>query len=448
MKMNLGKKLSIGVIALLSPWLMNAQDKQTHLEVSLEEAIEIALSDNPTIKIADQEIKRVDYSKKSAWYGLLPTVDGTGQVGKYLVPGTMSFAGMKIDMPTDWTVSLGLQAALPLIAPGLWKSIQLTDLDMQEAVEKARFSKISLRNSVEKAYYQTLLAQDSYSVLQDYHEVAKTNRDLAKKAFEVGAVAEYDYISAEVSVANLQPTLLSVENGITQLKKLLKVLMGVDISVSLETKGHLSDYESQILALNGTTNIDLSNNTDLKQLEIGLLKLDKALQIQKTQLLPTLAAFGTYTHAGQGNKAMNSPFTGEYTPANTAWFGQGLIVGLQLSVPIFHASNFTNIKAAKTQSNITKMQRDYIESQLEVQARSYLDNMNQAAKQVDAAKTAITLAQKAYDISAKRYETGMGTMLELDNATTKLKDTRLSYENAIDSYLEAKADYEKITGQQ
>jgi hypothetical protein len=62
MKVILGKKMSAMAIALLSPWLMNAQNKTAPIEVSLEEAIEIALSDNPTIKIADQEIARVDYS--------------------------------------------------------------------------------------------------------------------------------------------------------------------------------------------------------------------------------------------------------------------------------------------------------------------------------------------------------------------------------------------------
>jgi outer membrane protein TolC len=223
--------------------------------------------------------------------------------------------------------------------------------------------------------------------------------------------------------------------------------MGVDVAIALETKGHLSDYESQILR-NGVQEIDLSNNTDLNQMEIGLKQLDKSLQLQQTQFMPTLAAFGQYTYAGQGNKAGNSLFSGEYTPASTAWFGQGLIVGLQLSVPIFHASNFSKVKSIKAQMTETQIQRDYTESLLSTQARVYLDNMNSAAKQVDAAKIAITLAQKAYDISAKRYETGMGTMLELNNATSALSNSRLSYENAIDDYLTVKADYEKIIGQQ
>jgi outer membrane protein TolC len=73
--------------------------------------------------------------------------------------------------------------------------------------------------------------------------------------------------------------------------------------------------------------------------------------------------------------------------------------------------------------------------------------MDKAVKQVEAAKKAATLAQKAYDISAKRYETGMGIMIELQNAALAVTQSRLSYQQAISDYLTAKADYEKIIGQ-
>jgi outer membrane protein TolC len=447
MKVVLGKKMSILFMVILLPFIAGAQGNQPPLEIDLDKAIEIALSENPTIKIADQELVRVDYSKKSAWYGLLPTLDGTAQYARYLVPAAMSLAGLKIDMPTQFNATMGLQLALPLVAPGLWKSIQMTELEMQLAVEKARASKITLRNDVTKAYYQILLAQDSYQVLQEGYDLAKRNYDEAKKRFEVGIAAEYDYISAEVQMTNLQPNLLQVENGIAQAKMFLKVLIGVDVSVPLAVKGNLSDFENNVRRLNGGQDIELTNNTDLKQLDIQQLQLDKSLQLQRTQFMPTLGAFGQYTYAGSGNKAMNSPIFGD-RPASTDWFGQGLIVGLQLNVPIFHATNHTKLKQIKIQANELKLQRDYAENQLSVQARTSLDNMNKAVKQVEAAKNATSLAQKAYEISAKRYETGMGIMIELQNAALAVTQSRLSHEQAISDYLTAKADYEKIIGQQ
>jgi outer membrane protein TolC len=111
-------------------------------------------------------------------------------------------------------------------------------------------------------------------------------------------------------------------------------------------------------------------------------------------------------------------------------------------------SNVYKTKQLKIQANELQIQREYIENQLSVQARISLDNMEKAVKQVTAAKNATAGAQKAYDISSKRYETGIGIMIELQSAALAVTQSQLSYQQAISDYLTAKADYEKIIGQQ
>jgi outer membrane protein TolC len=438
----------IGLVCLPGVgWGQGASINDT-LHVNLQQAMEIALSDNPTVRVADLEIKRVDYSKTNAWLGLLPSVNGTAQYSKFLVPASMSMMGQVIDSPTDFNASLGISLSLPLFAPALWRSIQMSALDMQLAVEKAYASKVTLRNDVTKAYYNILLTQDSYKSLQDGYAVAQKNYEEAKRRFELGLAAEYDYISAEVQMNNLLPTLLQVETGIAQAKLYLKVLMGVDRAVPLAVKGNLADFEASI-ATSGTRNITLSGNADLRQLEIQQQLLRKSLQLQYTQWMPTLAAFGNYNYSGTGNRETTINF-GEMpiaVPASTEWFGQGLIVGLQLNVPIFNgSSNLIKTKQINLQRRELTLQRDYLESSLSVQAHTALDNMDKAVKQMDAAKKGVTLSEKGYHISAKRYETGAGTMLELQSAALALTQSRLTYHQAIADYLNAKADYEKIVG--
>jgi outer membrane protein TolC len=229
----------------------------------------------------------------------------------------------------------------------------------------------------------------------------------------------------------------------------LKVLMSVDVSVPLAVTGNLSDFENDVIGLNGKRDVELANNTDLQQLDIQQLQLEKSLQLQRTLRMPTLAAFGQYGYAGMGNKATSINF-GELPiqiEKSSEWYGQGVLVGLQLNIPIFHGgTRIMKERQLKIQANQLKIQRDYAEHQLNVQARTSLDNMDKAVKQVDAAKKAVALAQKSYEISAKRYETGMGIMIELQNAALAVTQSRLSYQQAISDYLTAKADYEKITG--
>ncbi|GHT54277.1 transporter [Bacteroidia bacterium] len=447
MRVVLGKKMSIALMTIFIPFAAKAQSAQPPIELTLEKAIEIALSENPSVKVADLEIQKVDYAKKSAWYGLIPSLEATGQYSKYLAPSTMSLAGMVVKLPTDFNATASLQLSLPLFVPALWKSIQMTVLDMQLAVEKAHASRITLRNDVTKAYFSVLLAQDSYQALQDGYSLAEEVYSQAKKRFELGLSAEYDAISAEVQMKNLQPNLLEVENGIEQAKLYLKVLMGIDASVPLTILGNLSSYEKDIVQTNTSDKVSTGENTDLKQLDIQKQQLRKALELQQTQRMPTLAAFGQYSYAGTGNKAAMSFFTGQMEPASKSWFSQGLLAGLQLNIPL--TGIFTN-KAKEKQTAIQiyqlDIQRDYLRKSIDLQITVAIDNMNKAAKQVEAARDNEQLAQKGYEISSKRYENGAGTVLELQNASLAVTQSQLAYNQAIQSYLASKADLDKILG--
>jgi outer membrane protein TolC len=447
--MNLLKILKTSFIGSTLFFSINvaAQDNPRPVSITLDDALRIALSENPTIKIADMELKRVDYSQKSAWYALIPNIEGSAQYAKYLLPSTMSLAGMVIELPTNFNATATLSASLPIFAPAVWNSIKMTTLEMQSAVEKAKASKISLRNEVTKAYYNVLVVQDSYKTLKDGYELAKKNQETAKKAYEVGVVAAYDHLSAEVQVKNLEPTLLQAENGIDQAKMYLKVLVGIDAAQPIEVTNTLADFEAGVKEVGSLDEFQLENNTDLRQLDIQVKQLDRSLQLQRSQRMPTLAAFAQYSYAGTGNKAGMSFFTGEYQPASEAWFSQGLLGGLQLSVPLTSIFTLTaKEKQLKIQSNQLLLQRDYAKDGLRVQAVSALNNMNKAVQQVSAAKQSVELSETAYNIASKRYENGTGTILELQNSSLAVTQARLSYHQAIADYFNAKADLDKILG--
>ena len=439
------KKMGLYVLLAFLPLIGKGQRIDT-LQINLETALQVALSDNPMIQIADQEIKRVDYSKKDAWYAILPSLEASGQYSKFLIPQTMSLAGMVIKLPTDFNVNTSLQLSLPLFVPALWHSIQMTTLDMQLAVEKAHASKITLRNDVTKAYYGVLLAQDSYETLQNGFALAEEVYQQAKQRFEIGLGSELDAVSAEVQMTNLLPSMMEVENGIEQVKMLLKMLMGLEITQPLEVTGNLIDHKIGIDNAN-TYALSLNENTDLRQLDIQGQQLQKALSIQRTQRMPTLVAFGSYGYGGTGNKAGSNPLTQQFSPATTSWFSQGMLAGLQLSIPLTGIfKNAAKENQTKIQIKQLSTQRDYLEESLKLQVRTALSNMDNAAKQAESAKNNEDLAQKGYDISMKRYETGMGIIIEVQNASLALTQAQLSRRQAIASYLNAKADYEKVIG--
>ena len=76
----------------------------------------------------------------------------------------MKLNDMSFKMGQDGTntANAGLSINLPLFAPAVYRTMSMTKTDIELAVEKSRASKLDLVNQVSKAYYQLMLAQDSY----------------------------------------------------------------------------------------------------------------------------------------------------------------------------------------------------------------------------------------------------------------------------------------------
>ena len=203
-------KLVSRVAALLAlslwPAILPAQTQPTQtLVLDLKTAIGIALNENPTIKVADMEIEKKDYSKKETIAGLFPRIDGSASYSRTIEKQTMymdteafdmsaMFApiyntigqlhpefqvpqlgggssssgetGMKVG--TDNTYSVGPQRFAAYHCPAVVEErATLSSADIEQAVESARSSRLSMVNQVEKAYYNLLLAQNSYEGYQD-----------------------------------------------------------------------------------------------------------------------------------------------------------------------------------------------------------------------------------------------------------------------------------------
>lgn len=162
------KKIMLTVFLLLAISYVQAQETKEPLTLTLDKALEIALSDNPTIKVAEEEIALKKVANKETWQSLLPEASIGGTWNHTITAAQMNLGGQSFKMGQDDsnTVSGTLNISLPLFAPSVYKAMSMTKTDIELAVEKSRASKQDLVNQVTKAYYQLMLAQDSYEVLQ------------------------------------------------------------------------------------------------------------------------------------------------------------------------------------------------------------------------------------------------------------------------------------------
>ncbi len=441
------KKTVLFIFGLIFAGSVAAQDT---ISLSLPQAITIALSENPTIKIANKEIKRVEYNKKEKYGALLPNVSLGLSYARSLKKQKMFFSipgmpsnpdGIEVGQDNTFNGSTnGLMATLPLFAPALWQSINMSELDMELALESARSSKIALVNQVSKAYYAILMAQDSYNVLKRTYENSTENNRIVQNKFKQGVVSEFESIRAEVQLRNVGANLSAAENGVELTRLQLKMLMGVGMDQEIKIEGSLADYEnkmySDVLKIDTTT---LAENSDLKQFDIKSRQLNQSVKLQRASWMPTLSASFNYNYMSYANDDIL--FTGDQR-----WFPTSN-VGIMLSIPLFQGGQrYFKDKQLQIQVDELKDQKLNLKRSLELQAMSYINNIEKAMKLIESNKVALSQAEKAMTISQKRYEVGAGTYLDVANAELAYQQSGLAYNQAIYDYLSAKTDLEKLLG--
>ncbi|KAA6332102.1 Outer membrane protein OprM [termite gut metagenome] len=434
------KRVFLPLAGCLIWGVVQAQDAASRsLTLTLEKALEIALSDNPTMKVAGQEIELKRETNREAYAGLFPEASLSGTYSRTIEKQAMMFQGTPVKIGSDNTYNGGISISLPLFVPALYKAISLTETDVDLAVEKARSSKLDMVNQVTKAYYQVLLAQDSYDVLQKSYKQAEANFEMVKTGFEQGRVSEYDKIRADVQVRNLKPTLVSVGNGLNLAELQLKVLIGVNADAKIAVEGNLKDYEMVMFRQElNDDKLNLTSNSDLRQLDLNATLLQKNLNLQQTNFLPTLGVAFSYAYMTLANDFKFSEY--KWSPTSSLNFS--------LSIPLFKASNFTKLKQTKIQMRQLAETRVNVERQLNMLATSYKNNMNAGCEQVLSNREGILQAEKGREIAHKRYEVGKGTILELNDSEVALTQAQLVYHQSIFDYLTAKADLDKVLGEE
>ncbi|MBE6205466.1 MAG: TolC family protein [Rikenellaceae bacterium] len=411
------------------------QDAQV-LMLTLEDALRIALEENPTVQIADQTVEAKKYAKRGTYAALWPEISASATYQRYIKKQRLHFAGQTIEVGTANNYSAGLQAAMPVVNAQLWKSLKLSAMDVELAVEQARGSRVDMVEQVSKAFYQVLLAKDSYNVYKRVYDNAVENHKIVEKRYKVGQVSEYDYITSQVSVANAEPNVFNAQNSIVVALWQLKALLGLDLDKDIDCAGSLADFEA-LMNAHIDMNLNLDNNTTIRQLDIQERMLEKSVEMVKSTNLPTLALSINYNITSMAE---------DFKFSNYQWNPYSVAI-LSLNIPIFSGGKRrAELAQAKINLQNIQLQRENAERQLHTAMMQYSTTMETNLKQYHASSQTISQAKRGYDIAVKRYEVGGGTLVDIDNSQLAYTQAELSRSTAIYNYLVNQVSLEKVKG--
>ena len=433
--------LSFTAISIF-PLLAQAQDSLSMntgiLQLTLDQALEIALSESNTIKIADMTVEKSGYAKKGSYAALYPNVNINGSyqrtLQKQVMVMDMGGQPMEIKVGRDNNISTSASASMPLVNASLWESIKLSGMDVEMAVEQARSSKIAMVKQVKQAFYAVLLAQESYNVMSQVYENAQKNFEKTDQRYNVGKASEVERLRAQVTMLNAEPNVSSAENAVLLATWQLKAVMGIDLGTEMKVVGNLNDYTKMMLTPYASEE-DLSGNSSLLQLDIQDRMLESTLRMQKRQYIPTLAASINYNYSAMGDDELR------WFPSSTA--------ALSLSIPVFDGlQKHYAIKQTKVTRNMLALQREDTERNLRIAIRNFNDQMALCVKNYEAANATVGIAQKSYDISEKMFEVGKATQVELNDAQVSLMQAQLTQAQAVYNFMVTKASLDELIGKE
>ena len=426
-------QLLLTIVFCACSMISHAQHK-----ITLDEAIEIALSESNSIKIAEMTIEKTGYAQKGAYSALYPNISATGNYQRTLkrqvMVMEMNGQPMSIEVGTANNVTAGLSAAMPLVNAQLWQSLKLSALDVELAVEQARSSRISMVSQVKQAFYSVLLAKEAYSVYKEVYDNAQKNFEDIEKKYNVGKASEFEYLRAKVNVNNSEPEVYSAENAVVLAIWQLKAIMGIDLNTEIDVEGALLDYADELVVSLTNDNVSFENNTNLIQLRLQDEMLSRTIKMTKFQYIPTLSASFAYNYMAMGNT-----FDMNWNPYS--------VVALSLNIPIFDGfAKRNNIRQYQKTQDILRLNIEDAERNLNIALENYKDKMNTSVKRYTAAEATLEMAQKSYNISEKMYELGKATLVELNDAQLALTQAQLTMSQAIYQYITNKAAIDELMG--
>ena len=433
--------------------------------ITLEQALQIALSENASVKVADMEIERTGYARKGTYASLFPQIDGNASYQRTIEKQVMymdfdmgggasggssegsgssagssaasSGGGIEVGRWNTW--SAGITASMPLVNAQLWKSLKISDQDVELAVEAARSSRLEMVNQVKQAYFACLLAKEAFEVYKSVYENALENYKLTEMKYNAKRASELELTRAQTTLANAIPDVYNAESSVILSLWQLKAVMGVDLDENIDVAETLENYADSMLgdlAASGDS-LSLENNSTMRQLAIQAEQLANTIKLQQYANIPTLSLAFSYNF---------NAMTNDFNFSEYRWSPYSY-VGVTLSIPIFAGGKrHSAIRQAKVQAAELNVQRADTERQLKIAIRQNLNQMETAMKSYGASQTALVSAQKAYDITAKSYEVGSSTLTDLNDAQLALTQSQLAVSQAVYDFVIAKSSLESTVG--
>ena len=426
--------------------MMFAQEN-IKFEFSLDSAIDYAMENNYDVLNTRLSIDAANEQIKEIITSGFPQISGSVEYNNFFEIPTMLLPGEFFDKPGTYIpVKFGVRhnatagvTVTQLIFSGSYiVGLQASNVFLDLTEQNNKRSEMDVAQAVTQTYYLVLLVEENQKILErSFENLMKIHYEV-NESYKEGFVEETEVKQLQISVTQLENSLITLSQQIDVSYKLLKLQMGIDIDKNILLTEKLEDILQNVsISSLIKSEFDLKKNVEFQLIQSQERLSELSLKNEWSKFFPTIAAFGTYQYNAQRDRF-------NFFNQNKDWFNTG-IIGLRIDVPIFNSgSKFfkvqqSQIEFKQAQNNLRKatqgllLQFSKTQSELKSAYLNYQNNKNN-----------MELAKEIFDITLEKYKEGLSSNLELIQIHNQYLTAQSDYFNSMSDLLNSKNSLDRL----
>ena len=425
-KKKIRRKLAAMLVASMMAFSAGTVDAADIVNITLDETIQRAFENNRTIKESVAEREGAFWSLSEARRQTNPqlTWDFTGQ----------KFGGQTYrDYPYHRSFSNTGTISMPIYQGGRLKegrrsaryALSSADLSLENTMQTVR-----LQSTI--YYFNVLQYRNLIAVYEEEVVTLQEHLRNVNAQFRVGTVAKVDVLESQVELANAMQNLVNIQNSYDVAVANLNNYIGFPADTVIRPQDALT-YKKYNLKLGDCTAYALDNRADVAMADYAVKRAESAKKSAKAGWLPSVNASISKGHTNEN--LITKKATDQWTAGISASWNifDGGITRAQVNQADAELNRAQEI-AAQTREQV----------QLDVQS-AFLD-LHAAERNIGTTQAAVILGEENYKIAQVRYAAGVGTNLDVMDASRKLTEARSNYFTALYNYNTAKASLDRYMG--
>ncbi len=411
--------------------------------LSLDEALDVALLQNPAILKSQKDIEATHGVVIQTKAVALPRLRA---FGNYTFNGGSAEFALAPGQPAqtlqqDHGWAAGIRLEQSIYEGGRMRSAFRTVRHLREqAIEQHRSVINNTLLGVRTAYFDTLLAAEQIVVSEQSVALLQKELDDSRRRFDAGTVPRFDVLRAEVQVANARPRLSRARNSWRIAKNNLATLLGYDLPTNI--------WDNIPLQLSGRLerepyDIDLPNalaQAIENRPELAIVRHSR--ELAREEIVQAKSGYKPSVQLFAGYEGRDVSFEDDLGVTLDGW-----VAGAQANWNLFDGLNTQGkVREARAREERAEVAEADATRQIELEVRTAYSSFVEAREVLDATEKVVEQAEEALRLATSRYEAGTGTQLDVLTAETSLTEARTTKNGALRDYAVALAQLERAIG--